>query len=276
MKKAYKLGSDQPFFLSIGLLLLLYIGLILALVIANIHEVNWQNMMLTYAKPEVQSALRLTLLTSTISVLLALIFAVPISYILTRFRFFGRGLIDAILDIPVVLPPLVIGLSLLILFNKIELFNDGSSVEEWLNRRGLKVTFSAAAVVLAQFTVATAYAVRILKNIFEKIDPRAEQVALTMGCNNSRAFWDVALPQARQGIVATAVMVWARAMGEFGSILVFAGATRGRTEVLATSVFLELNIGNLAGAAAISLLLIFISLVLITIVRAVSRTKISS
>ena len=111
----------------------------------------------------------------------------------------------------------------------------------------------------------------MVRNSFLQIDQRAEQVALTLGCNQATTFWKIALPQAGPGILAAGVMAWARAMGEFGPILVFAGATRGRTEVLPTSIFLELNMGNIQGAAAISLLMMLISLLLIGAVKWLTR-----
>lgn len=250
----------------------LYTGLVLVIVFANLHEVQWGEVWKVWTKPDVKAAIRLTLLTSSVTAILAVFFAVPIGYSLARFNFRGRAAVDALIDIPMVLPPLVIGLSLLIFFNKIEILG-GQSLERWLNSHGMAVTFAVPAVVLAQFTVATAYAIRMVRNTFAQIDSRAEQIALTLGCNRAGAFWRVALPQAGAGIAAAGVMAWARAMGEFGPILVFAGATRGKTEVLSTSVFLELNMGNLAGAAAIALLMMLLSLSLITIIRWVTRPQ---
>ena len=102
---------------------------------------------------------------------------------------------------------------------------------------------------------------------FDQISPRCEQVALTLGCNRSQAFWRVALPEARRGVLTAATLAWARALGEFGPILVFSGATRLRTEVLPTSVFLELSIGNIEAAVAVSLIMIVAALAVLTIVR---------
>lgn len=268
-----KLQSDRPFFVGLAIATLIYTGLVLVIIFSNLHEVQWDEVWETWSKPEVKSAIRLTLLTSSITAILAVFFSVPIGYTLARFKFRGRAVVDALLDIPMVLPPLVIGLSLLIFFNKIDILGNGQSLEQWLNSHGMAVTFAVPAVILAQFTVATAYAIRMVRNTFVQIDERAEQVALTLGCNRAGAFWRIALPQAGSGIVAAGVMAWARAMGEFGPILVFAGATRGKTEVLSTSIFLELNMGNLAGAAAISLLMMILSLSLITIVRFVTREQ---
>src|SRR5207248_6134841 len=117
------------------------------------------------------------------------------------------------------------------------------------------------------FAVAAAFAVRTMRVTFDQIAPRQEQVALTLGCTRSQAFWLVVLPQARRGVLTAATLAWARALGEFGPVLVFAGATRMYTEVLPTSVFLELSIGDLEGAVAVSILMVAAALVVLLIVR---------
>ena len=142
-----------------------------------------------------------------------------------------------------------------------------SSLEDVVSGVGLPMTFHPLGVVLAQFPVAAAFAVRTMRTTFDQISPRYEEVAMTLGCNRGQAFTRVVLPLAGKGMVAAGTMAWARALGEFGPILIFAGATRGRTEVLATSVFLEINIGNLPGAAALSLLMILLAVTTLLLVR---------
>jgi molybdate transport system permease protein len=164
-----------------------------------------------------------------------------------------------VLDIPIVLPPLVLGLALLILFNRTPL---GRAVE-----RIVPVTFAVPSVVLAQFTVACAFAVRTMQITFDQIDPRSERVALTLGCSQWQSFWMVSMPEARRGIFTATTLAWARSLGEFGPILVFSGATRMRTEVLPTSVFLELSTGNIGAAAAVSLMMVVTALVVLLAAR---------
>jgi molybdate transport system permease protein len=122
-------------------------------------------------------------------------------------------------------------------------------------------------VVLAQFAVASAFAVRTMRVTFDQIHPRAEQVARTLGCSRAQAFLHIALPQAWRGIITAFTIAWARSLGEFGPILVFAGATRQRTEVLSTSVFLELSVGQLDAAVAVSLLMVAMAVVVLVILR---------
>jgi molybdate transport system permease protein len=159
----------------------------------------------------------------------------------------------------------VIGLSLLILFH---IPIGSSNLEEILQKvTGFRITYAVPAVILAQFAVAGAFAVQTMRVTFDQIDRRAEEVALTLGCRRSQAFLQVALPQAWRGIVAAMTIAWARSLGEFGPILVFAGATRMRTEVLSTTVFLELSVGQLEAAVAVSLIMVLASMLVLGVVR---------
>ena len=106
-----------------------------------------------------------------------------------------------------------------------------------------------------------------MRATFDQIDQRLEQVALTLGCNESQAFWRIVLPQAGQGMLTAGTLAWARALGEFGPLLIFAGATRMKTEVLSTTVFLEMSIGNLEGAVAVSLLMVGCAVAVLVIAR---------
>jgi molybdate transport system permease protein len=261
----HRAGSDVPFFLVMGTLGGSYLVLIIAMLAADIAFTSPRHMAAALAKPEIQYALRLTLVSCTISALLSIWVATPLGYLLSRFKFRGRWLIDTLIDIPIVLPPLVIGLSLLILFHlPIGGTNLEQRLQDWL---GLQVTFARPAVVLAQFAVACAFAVQTMRVTFDQIDTRPEQVALTLGCRRSQAFLEVALPQAWRGMVAAATVAWARSLGEFGPILVFAGATRMKTEVLSTTVFLELSVGQLEAAVAVSLLMVMAAMAVLGIVR---------
>jgi molybdate transport system permease protein len=264
---SHRAGTDVPFFLAMGALGGSYVLLIVALLAADLAFTSPAHFREALRKPEIQYAIRLTLVSCTISALLSVWIATPLGYLPSRFRFRGRWLIDTIIDIPIVLPPLVIGLSLLILFH---LPIGRTNLEEWLQRYvGLRVTYAQPAVVLAQFSVACAFAVQTMRVTFDQIDTRAEQVALTLGSRRSRAFLEIALPQAWRGMVTALTIAWARSLGEFGPILVFAGATRMRTEVLSTTVFLELSVGQLEAAVAVSLLMVLAAMAVLGVVRVV-------
>lgn len=246
--------SDTPFLAALATILGAYVLLIVAMLVADASFTSVADLRRAFENREIRYAAKLSLISSTITAILSVWFAVPIGYLLSRFRFRGRALIDSILDIPIVLPPMVIGLSLLILFQS----PVGRAIESVV-----PVTYRVPSVILAQFAVACAFAIRTMVVTFDQIDPRTEEVALTLGCNRRQAFWHVAMPQAFRGAVSAGMLAWARALGEFGPILVFSGATRMRTEVLPTTVFLELSIGNLDMAAAVSLWMVTIAVVLL-------------
>ena len=242
-----------------------FIVLIVLLLAADAMFTSWGDFRAAMSKPEIQFAFRLTLLTCTIAALLSVWVATPLGYLLSRFQFPGRWVIDTLVDIPIVLPPLVLGLSLLILFH---LPIGGWELEAWLREDvGFPIAFRWPAVVLAQFAVACAFAVRTMRVTFDQIDPRAEDVARTLGCSRAQAFTQIAIPQAWRGMIAAFTIAWARALGEFGPILVFAGATRMRTEVLSTTVFLELSIGQLDAAVAVSLIMVAMAVVVLLLLR---------
>lgn len=242
-----------------------FVLLIVLLLIADLLYTTPADFINAIVKPEIQAAFRLTIVSCTIAAILSIWVATPLGYLLSRYRFPGRWIIDTLVDIPIVLPPLVLGLSLLILFH---LKIGGWQLENWLDKTvGFPVTFRWPAVVLAQFSVACAFAVRTMRVTFDQIDPRAEDVARTLGCTRGQAFMSIALPQAWRGMIAATTIAWARALGEFGPILVFAGATRMRTEVLSTTVFLELSIGQLDAAVAVSLLMVVMAVIVLLVLR---------
>lgn len=249
---------DWPFFAGLAILSGVYVLLIVAMLLADLSFTTPDHLLRALASPEIRYSIKLSLISCTLTTLLSLWIAVPTGYLMSRHRFPGKRLMDAILDIPIVLPPLVIGLSLLILFQT----PVGRAIQ-----KVVPVTYAIPSVILAQFAVACAFAVRTMLVTFDQISPRCEQVALTLGCNRSEAFWRVAMPEARRGILTAATLAWARALGEFGPILIFSGATRMRTEVLPTTVFLELSIGNIEAAVAVSLIMIGAALAVLTLAR---------
>lgn len=208
------------------------------------------------ADRKIRYSVWLSMVSCTLAAVLSVCVAVPLGYLLARHTFRGKRLLDAVLDIPIVLPPLVVGLSLLILFQ----FPPFSFVAR-------DVVYQIPAVVLAQFSVACAFAVRTMKSTFDHIDPRCEQVAVALGSSRAQAFGRVVLPEAAQGIMTAFTLAWARSLGEFGPLLIFAGATRMKTEVLSTTVFLEMNVGNIEGAVAVSMIMVAAAVTVLVITR---------
>ncbi len=270
----FRQASDVVFFIVMGGLSACFVLLIVLLLAADLLFTSTQEFKAALMKPEIQAAFRLTLLSCTIAAILSLWVATPLGYLLSRYDFPGRRLIDTIVDIPIVLPPLVLGLSLLILFHQpfpvISWFfpNNDWILESWLRSNfNMPVTYHWRAVILAQFSVSSAFAIRTMRVTFDQINPRAEDVARTLGCTRSQAFLQIALPQAWRGMITATTIAWARALGEFGPIMVFAGTTRFRTEVLSTTVFLELSVGQLDAAVAVSLLMVAMAIVVLLILR---------
>lgn len=271
--------SDWPFWVAVGVLGGLYLLLIVAMVLAEATYTSWPVVRELLGSETIRFSIKLSLVSCSITTILCLWVATPLAYLLSRWDDAAwarrvdewvpvpvvapllkraKLLIDSVIDIPIVLPPLVVGLCLLILFGRWPI---SRLQEHW------RITYAVPSVIIAQFTVSCAFAVRAMRVTFDSINPRTEQVALTLGCSRSQAFWRVTLPEARRGLLAAATLAWARALGEFGPILVFSGATRMRTEVLSTSVFLYLSTGELKQAVAVSLLMVLAAVVVMILMR---------
>lgn len=258
-------GSDKPsrlhfdpLWIAFGTITAAYLLFLLAMLGATALHSSPTDLWRAFQSPEIRYALKLSLATCTATALLAVLLAVPVGYLLSRARFRGKAVLDATLDIPIVLPPMVVGLCLLILFQT----PFGRAVD-----RILPFTYTVAGVVLAQFVIGAAFAVRTMRGTFDHLSARPENVAMTLGCSRARAVWLVTLPAARRGMFAAASIAWARSLGEFGPILVFAGATRKKTEVLPTTVWLELSVGNLEAAIAVSILMVLLAVLVLASVR---------
>jgi len=258
VRTGHRAGSDVPFFLALIVMGGFYVVLVAAMVVADSAFTTPDHLWEALASPEIRYSIKLSMISCTAAAIWSVVVAVPLGYLMSRYHFSGKSLVDSILDIPIVLPPLVVGLSLLILFQTVP--------GQWVERI-IPLTYTKAGIVLAQFSVACAFAVRTMRITFDQIDPRNEQVALTLGCSRSQAFWWVVVPEARRGILTALTLAWARALGEFGPILVFSGATRMRTEVMSTTVFLELSVGSLEAAVAVSMLMILAAVAVLLIMR---------
>lgn len=248
---------DAVVFLVMGL----FVAFVLILIMADVFYINKKAIMTVLSADFIRHALWMSIWTSVLTTFLAVLFAIPTGYALSRFRFPGRALADTIVDLPIVFPPLVAGLTLLVFFSQTAF---GKWIQEDL---GIEFVFQPKGIVLCQFLVSASFAIRSAKVAFDDVDRRVENVALTLGCTRWGGFRRVSLPMAANGIVAGAILTWARAFGLFGPLMIFVGSFRGRTEVLSTAVFLEQSIGNLEVALTMALLLIFAALVGLLTIR---------
>ena len=208
----------------------------------------------SFTSPEILFAIQLSLVTSAASTVLCIIVAVPVAYAMTRFSFPGKSLANVIMNLPLSLPPLVAGVALLIFFGP-------SLIGMVLKNSGIDVVFTVTAIVVAQFFVNVPYMIRITRSAFAMINPRFEYVARTLGCSEWSAFRQVTLPLAAKGLIAGLVITWSKSIGEFGAVLLLAGATTMKTETLPIAVYLNISTGDLNEAIAASIVLIGIALV---------------
>lgn len=194
-----------------------------------------------------------TLWTSVLATGLAALFAIPSAYVLSRYKIPGKAFVDTLVDIPIVMPPLVSGIALLILL--------GPILGDFLTRFGLEVVFSQRGVVVAQWFIATPYAVKIIKQAFDAIDPRMENIGRTLGFSPGKVFVKVTLPLAKNGIISGLIMTWTRTIGEFGATAMLAGITRMKTETLSVAIFLNMSMGDLKFAISTAIVMLLIALV---------------
>jgi molybdate transport system permease protein len=212
------------------------------------------------SKPEAQAAMRLSLETTLIATAASIIFGVPLAYLIARRRFFGRSLLDALIDIPILLPPAVAGIALLLIFGR------EGFVGQYLRRLGIEIPFTPAAVCLAQLFVAAPFFIRAAAIGFAGADIEMEQAAQIDGAGSWRMFRDLHLPLAWPAVLSGAVTAWARALGEFGATIIFAGNFPGRTQTMPLAIYLGFEF-DFNVAAALSVVLLVASLILLLLAR---------
>ncbi len=214
--------------------------------------------------PNAISALRLSLLTSTLSALLTIAAGMPLAYVLARWKFRGKTALELLVDLPVVLPPSVAGLALLIAFGRNGVFGSG------LAALGISLPFTTAAVIMAQTFVAAPLFVRSAKVGFAEIDPQLEEAAFVEGAGELQLFRYVMFPMAGRSLLTGAILTWTRALGEFGATILFAGNLEGKTQTMPLAIYLGLERG-LGVALALSVMLVVVSIVLLGVIRRLEK-----
>lgn len=242
--------------LAISSILLLSLP-ILALLWRSYQEQAWSMNL----DPRVWQAVQLSLRTTLISVLIIVIIGTPLAYILARWGFRGKRIINALVELPIVMPPAVAGLGLLIAFGRRGVF--GKFLFEEL---GIRLVFSSAAVIIAQTFVAMPFYVRAAQLGFQNVDREVENAALVDGANALTRFLFVTFPLSRRSLLAGLLMSWARALGEFGATILFAGSLPGRTQTMTLLIYSTFE-QNITAAIWTGLVLIAIAVVVIILTQ---------
>jgi molybdate transport system permease protein len=278
--------NNRLFSLLLGSVLVLFLVGIAFVLMSNVvflsgaqeteGRTGWEVFKAALRDPETHFAIKLSVVSAFLTSLLAMLVAVPAAYCLSRFRLPAARLIDTVLDLPIVVPPPVMGISLLMFFQT----SAGRLVDQmtphWLVLAingflslvlsheivddGSTWVYTTRGIVLAQFVVACSFGVRAVKATFDTIGTRHEDVARTLGCTRRQAFFSVVLPMARTGLVAGAIMTWARAIAEFGPVLFFCGSTRWKTETMPIGMFLLYAAADIEKAVALVIIMIAIAI----------------
>jgi len=254
LEKLRKSGiwSRWPARILVGILagsFFLFLGVPLAsLLLHESPEVLWSSIQ----QPEVFLALQLSLVTTCASTLLAVLFGLPVAYVLARMHFPGRKLLETLVTIPTVLPPVVAGVALLLTFGRVGL------IGRYLDLFGITLPFTTAAVVMAQVFVSSPFFVNSARAGLEQLDTRYEQAAYTLRASPFYAFRRVVLPLIRPALLSGIGLAWARALGELGATITFAGNFPGITQTMPIAVYIAAET-DIDTAVAISVVLMAVS-----------------
>ncbi len=236
------------------LLLVFFVGIVLAM----LTYTDWETFWLALLSMEIIYAVTLSLFTATVATIVSVIIAIPVAYTISKSQFWGKDVIDSLLDLPIVISPIALGAALLVFFN--------TGVGAAINTH-VRFVFAIPGIILAQITVVCALAVRLLKSTYDSIDPRYEQVGRTLGCSKPEAFFRITMPLAKNGLISACILTWARAIGEFGATVMLAGATAMKTETLPIAIFLSFASGDISKAIAVIFILIAIAIAALLIMR---------
>jgi len=259
-----RLGSPWLLILALPTLLFLLVPL-LALVLRT----NWPMLAENLLNREVVQAIRLSLVTTALSTAAALIFGTPVAFWLARSRLRGRQAIETLLDLPMVLPPSVAGIALLMAFGRRGLLGT------YLDDFGLSIAFTQTAVVLAQIFVAAPFYIKAAITGFAGVDQNLEQAAAIDGANPWRVFRYITVPLAWPALFGGAVMTWARALGEFGATIIFAGNFPGRTQTMPLAIYIGFEL-DLNVALTLSVILLAISFLVLFVVKRLLHQRIQT
>lgn len=259
MSVTRRAGRSRVFFLGLAALLVLFLTLPLVALVVRALPLGLD----AWLNETTLAALQLSLTTATLSALIAFGVGTPVAYVLARENFRGKAVVDTLIDLPMVLPPAVAGLALLMAFGRRGLL--GATLSFF----GIELPFTTAAVILAETFVAAPFYVRSAKAGFGAVDRKLEQMSELLGVSSFRTFLRVTLPLAAPLLFGGLLMTWARALGEFGATIMFAGNFPGRTQTMPLAIYSGLET-NLDSALALAVFLVIVSFGILFAVRAVS------
>ncbi|MFJ8095534.1 molybdate ABC transporter permease subunit [Streptomyces griseofuscus] len=257
IRAAARRGVPLPLLLP-GVLALVFLLLPL---LALLVRAPWRSLPDQLTSTEVWQALQLSLVSATLATAVSLVLGVPLAWLLARTEFPGRGLVRALVTLPLVLPPVVGGVALLLALGRNGVI--GKWLDAWF---GITLPFTTTAVVLAEAFVAMPFLVISVEGTLRAADPRFEEAATTLGASRFTAFRRVTLPLIAPGVAAGAVLAWARALGEFGATITFAGNFPGRTQTMPLAVYLALQ-NDPEAAISLSLVLLAVSIAVLAGLR---------
>jgi molybdate transport system permease protein len=221
----------------------------------------WSALAPTLARPEIGQALRLSLLSATLATVVSTVLGVPIAWVLARSTVRGRTVLRALVTVPLVLPPVVGGVALFLVLGR------QGIVGSWLDASfGITIPFTTTAVVIAETFVAMPFLVISVEGALRAADARFEDAAATLGADRWTTFRRVTLPMVAPGVASGAVLCWARALGEFGATITFAGNFPGTTQTMPLAVYLALQ-HDPESAIVLSLMLLVVSVATLLLLR---------
>lgn len=247
-------------FAVLGAVIILFISLpIASLLFSEPPDVLWR----TFSRQDVQSAIGVSVLSALYSTLLALLFGVPLAYLLARFEFWGKEFVQSIVDVPVVIPHTVSGLALLTVFGTHGLLGRP------LSQAGLQFSEAMPGIVIAMLFVSAPFVINAARNAFEAVDPRLENVARSLGATRAQAFFRVTIPLSARPILSGSLLSWARAISEFGAVIVLAYYPMAAP----TLIYFEFTRFGIVASRPIAVVLILICLAAFLILYYTSRRK---
>ena len=243
--------------------------LFLLLPLAALVFRNTSSSLLTaLSEPSVTEAIQLSLWTTALTTALTILAGTPAAYLLARRKFAGKAAIDTMLDLPIVLPPSVAGIALLVAFGRRGLLGP------LLADIHVDIAFTRTAVVLAQLFVASPFYIKAAAAGFGAVDRELEAAAAIDGASAWMTFWKITLPLSMTAAIGGAVMTWARALGEFGATIIFAGNYPGRTQTMPLAIYMGFEI-DLSSAIVLALILLGVSFAVLALIKGVLRRELS-